>query len=291
MGCRVALVLATGAPTASGHDYADVPGVRHAFPRRYRRQMQSGTPFLYYRGRRAASLGLPGKVYFGSAVLGAAPDTGEEELFAEVLDFVEFDEPVPIRRPDGEYFETAAAGNSSYWRRGVRTVDDVVVASILAQAGVLAVHAVEEPLPGEMVAKPKPHGESQADYAKSKALIDAVERYSVDVVLTLLAEEYGREVVQEMPHGNPGYDVLVTRHGPDLHVEVKGTRQRDPVFFMSEGERLHSQRQAPNYRLCVVSRIDLDKGSHRVHWHEGAVGTPHVELKPRQWEAELVLPE
>lgn len=285
----MALVLTTGAPTASGHDYADVPGVRHAFPRRYRRQMQPGTPFLYYRGRRAAALRLPGKVYFGSAVLGAAPDTGEATLLAEVLDYVEFDEPVSIRRPDGEYFERAAVGNTSYWRRGVRTVDDAVVAAILDRARVLAF--ATSPDHAASAAPAASSGKRRAHYAKSKALMDAVERYSVDVVLALLEDEFSPECVEEMPHGNPGFDVLVSRDGSDLHVEVKGTRQKRPVFFLSEGERLHSERQAPNYRLCVVSGIELECGTHQVHWHHDGVQAPQVELKPRQWEAELVLPE
>ena len=45
------LIPRTGAPTASGLDYDDVPGVKYQYPRKqYRGLMQPGTPFIYYRG-------------------------------------------------------------------------------------------------------------------------------------------------------------------------------------------------------------------------------------------------
>lgn len=268
------LVLATGAPTASGHAYDDVVGVRYEFPRAYRRLMTPGSSFVYYRGRRAASVGLPGPAYFGTGVVGLITELGGTDLSAEILDYAEFGTPVSIRDAQGSYYEAAAATNRRYWLRGVRPIDDYTLAAIVAASD------------GAGGREPDTAAKGPA-YAASKAELDAVERYSVDVALALLAEGFGREAVTEMPRNNPGFDILVRLSDAELHVEVKGTRRPWPVFFMSEGERLHSVRHAPTYRLCVISNIDLVAASHVVHWHRGAVANPPFEMAPRQWQVRL----
>lgn len=270
------LVLTAGAPTASGHDYNDIPGVSHVFPRSYRRLIVPGRAFIYYRGRRAKAVGLAGPAYFGAGVVGQVHDSGGTDLVCEIVDYEPFVAAVPIKRPDGSYYEPAA-GNPNYWRRGVRSVAEDIMASILAAADLSMT---------QITTTPVAPGSAAAGYGANKQLIDEVERYSVDVALSMLREEFGTDAITEMPHGNPGFDVLITCPGGDLHVEVKGTRQPSPVFFLSEGERLHSE-EAERYRLCVVSDIDLVEKSHTVTWHVGAVGPPAVALKPRQWEARL----
>jgi len=46
------LILASNVATESGHSYADRTGISYEFPMVYRRQMQTGERFVYYRGRR-----------------------------------------------------------------------------------------------------------------------------------------------------------------------------------------------------------------------------------------------
>jgi len=57
------LILATGAATESGHDYADVIGVSYEYPKAYRGIVRRGEVFVYYRGRRLPAGGTRPQVY------------------------------------------------------------------------------------------------------------------------------------------------------------------------------------------------------------------------------------
>jgi len=283
----VPLVLATGAPTASGHSYADEPGVRHVYPQVYRRLMQPGARFVYYRGRRATALGVPGPGYFGCGVLGSSHDAPDGQLVSEILDCVEFTALVGVRNSDGRYFEEAADRNPNYWRRGVRHVEEHVFDEILSAADREGESLGDDDHVNDVGNPPRRRGSSAPQYGRDPDALVEVERFAVDVALSKLCQRHGDDAVHEMPRNNPGFDIRVDTPDGELHVEVKGTRQREPVFFLSEGERAHSERIENRYLLCVVSAIDLTSRAHEVRWHEGPITADDFDLRPRQWQARL----
>ncbi len=77
------------------------------------------------------------------------------------------------------------------------------------------------------------------------------ERRAVDAVLR--AERALRRVPTEMPHNNPGYDILSTRaDGSTLRIEVKGRVAGADDFIVTLSEVLLAKNAAPAYRLALV---------------------------------------
>lgn len=266
------LVLTAGAPTASGLSYADIPGVRHEFPRRYIKLMVPGTPFVYYRGTRARLIGLTGPAYFGCGVVGPISETEQGLLRSDILDYVEFPDALSFRTPDGDYLEPAASTRPIYFQQGIRAIDEDSFKRIL-QLGLPRATAVPSRLGGE------------SEYARSPSDITLVDEYAVGAVVDLLSARHGSDTVTIMPHNNPWFDLLLRVSGQlERHVEVKGTRSHSPVFFLTEGERIHSQEQSATFSLIVVYAIDLGREEHKVAEYEGAITDREFLLEPRQWQ-------
>lgn len=261
------VVFVTDAPTASGHKYNDVLGKQYEFPQRYRNLVHMGDTFIYYRGSRGSADGSAG--YFGAGVVGIVRESSDPtQLVAEVHDVELFDEPVPIKNPDGAYWETGSAKRTN-WQNGVRRISDDVLSGVQSAAAVPAWPLAPLASPGSAFASP--------------AHASALERYSVRVAMELLADEFGAAAVKEMPPGNPGYDVVVERAGADLHVEVKGTILPDPVFHLSEGQRQHAAALRADFRLVVVYQVSLGQGTHKVVVMDGPLDSAKVDLQPEAW--------
>jgi hypothetical protein len=96
--------------------------------------------------------------------------------------------------------------------------------------------------------------------------------------------------VHRMPHNNPGFDILVgAAASPVRHVEVKGTTAADPVFFMSEGERLFSHHHSSDYTLLVVVGIELSTKSHAaIRVHHGRIDSLAAKLETAHWRGRLL---
>lgn len=266
------IVLATGAPTASGHAYDDVLGKQYEFPLQYRTLVTPGESFVYYRGRRGSEDGRP--VYFGSGVIGAVRASSRTgQLIAEVHDVELFDEPVPAKALDDTYLETGSDRGTN-WTSGVRRISDDALTRIVG--------SVKEPSP--TTPPPRSHGPAFASPEHASAL----ERYSVKVALGLLADEFGA-AVREMPPGNPGFDILVERADADLHVEVKGTILPDPVFHLSEGQRQHAASRGADFRLIVVYGVSLAQGVHQVIALAGPLDSAKVDLQAEAWTGRVLL--
>lgn len=260
------VVFVTDAPTASGHKYNDVLGKQYEFPQRYRHLVAQGDTFVYYRGSRGSADGTAG--YFGAGVVGRVGDSSDPtQLIAEVHDVELFDVPVPIKTSDGAYWETGTTKRTN-WQNGVRRISEEVLAGVL----------------GEVVLPAAPAAPFAAGRAfASPAHASALERYSVNVAMRILADEFGTAAVMEMPPANPGYDVVVERPGADLHVEVKGTILPDPVFHLSEGQRQHAAALEADFRLIVVYQVSLRQGTHEVVVLDGPLDAAKVDLQPEAW--------
>lgn len=262
------LIFGTEAPTLWDSDYADITGVQYEFPDRYRGAVKQGERFIYYRGARSGASG-----YFGDGVVGEIrPSTKAAHLVALVHDVVLYDEVVPIKDAAGNYLETGSTSGTN-WANGVRRIND-------AAFGIITGSAV-------------PRDSTDTDVAAAWASPEhtrKVERYSIAVAMTMLADEFGASAVSEMPPCNPGYDIEVQTDAAPLHVEVKGTILPGPVFHLSEGQRSHAELLGERFRLIVVYAIDLAASTHEISWCSGADLPAQATLRPAAWSGVLSTP-
>ncbi|MBM6403522.1 DUF3883 domain-containing protein [Phycicoccus sp. CSK15P-2] len=261
------LIFGTEAPTLWDSDYADITGVQYEFPDRYRASVRPGERFIYYRGSRSGANG-----YFGEGVVGQIRSSAKpEHLIAAVHDVVLFEELVPIKDDRGSYLETGSTKGTN-WANGVRRISDETFERIVESAS---------PTPPDD-APTSSVGWASPEHAQK------VERYSVEVVMGLLAAEFGNKAVREMPPGNPGYDIEVLGHDGTLHVEVKGTVLPGPVFHLSAGQRRHAELLGDDFRLVVVYAINVAAKTHAVTSCRGDELALQARLEPASWSGVLL---
>lgn len=110
----------------------------------------------------------------------------------------------------------------------------------------------------------------------------AVERAAVDHVIEVLEAE-GFDV-EDRQAENCGFDLLATRDGECLEVEVKGTSGVARNFFITRNETQHAEKSAKefgNWRLYLVTSA-LDKPTlHRYTWSELQ---DSFEMKALAWQ-------
>jgi hypothetical protein len=250
----------------SGYRYADRTGVSYEFPDAYLARIRPGVPFVYH---------LAVRGYTGAGIVGPIrPSAQLGRSVCEILDYRGFDNDVPLKRPDGYYYEADpdAGKVNVYWAQGVRSISVAQFESIVA-----ASLSKEAPL--------RPGAYASAIDAKE------VERASVDCAMAWLRAQYPGRVVVEMPHNNPGFDLMVGDIAdPDLYVEVKGTRADSSVFWMTEGERAFSEANSAKYMLIVVSSLrpsEAGAGDWTLRARMGAVRGDDLILEPSQWRGLL----
>lgn len=203
---------------------------------------------------------------------------------AEILAYESFAEHVGLKTQEGTYFEADPDfwKGSVYWAQGVRPLSDSTFERILAAA------EVSNSVRATQVAPKVPTGGSGGGYARPSTALE-VERYSVRQVIAALRAEFPGFEIYEMPRSNPGFDIRVgPGEQPVLYVEVKGTQSADPVFFMSEGERAFSCRNADRYRLHVVVGIDLKTETHAsIEVRGGGLQRDDCGFRATQWRGTL----
>jgi hypothetical protein len=135
------LVLVENEVTYAGEydHWADVTGVSYQFPNRYRRKVQSGLPFVYYRGVRRRE-GRGNAEYFGVGRIGEV--SADESTTAEkgtgtwtcaIVDFIPFVRPVRATAAGAGRFESMSSPLG--WRDGIRTIAFGQLRAILDEAG------------------------------------------------------------------------------------------------------------------------------------------------------------
>ena len=283
------LVFAENEATESGISYDDRTGVSYQYPARYRRIIQSGERFVYYKGRKSRDGARVPQVYFGAGVVGAIqPDPGRPDCFmCEVLDYRPFSKPITFKDARGEYFESGA-NRRGYFQPGVRIIPEADFRRIIEAA------RLDRPVYGEhnVGSATEAAERTAAAWYASLATLRAVEEFAVRMALDDVRRRYFHAEVERQPHNNPGFDILVRLSSDELlYIEVKGTARGYPQFFLTEGERRFSERQGDRYRLIVVYGINLDGGAYELFWHEGTVsGESGFSLNPVQWSVEVLRP-
>lgn len=117
----------------------DKTGVHYHFPKRYRELLQPGTRIVYYKGKLKKKEFSNQRLskephYFATAVIGKVqvdPASEKGDLYAEVVDFSPFKEPV-LAKQFGEYLEEIPENRSAnYWRDGARKITQSVYQKIV----------------------------------------------------------------------------------------------------------------------------------------------------------------
>jgi hypothetical protein len=282
----VPLVLAMNESSESGIEYQDIPYFSYEYPSRYRKRVQPGTPFVYYRGRRKPGGGRQPQVYLGTGVIGEIrPSETVGRFVCEIEDGEPFVSPLPFKSEDGEPLEPGGT-RSGYYVEGVRVVSEEIFVGILTRAETL------EALPGRppLGSSGRKNGEMSRSggglYASPSAGRE-VEIQSRAVIAELLEAKHPGARVDQMPTNHPGYDLETDIPGL-RYVEVKGTQAGIPRFLLSEGERLFGLAHSDEYRLFVVFGMELHSRSHRGIATARAPLTK-AQLTPFQWAGVLPL--
>lgn len=197
---------------------------------------------------------------------------------------------MPLKNANGEYFEADPnvwTNGRVYWAQGVRRIledrYDLILGAALAAAPTPAA-SVETRGAGR--ARPAIGARGYA----SPAVSVAVDAYAMSAAMGRVASLWPIHSIEQMPRNNPGFDIRVGQAGAeDWYYEVKGTQASEPLFFMSEGERKFSFREASRYTLLVVVGIDLRNGIHAsIVRRDGEVGGADVELETALWRGRLL---
>lgn len=277
------LILTENEASESGITYEDRTGISYQYPKMYRRTVQSGERFVYYRGRGRKNGRRGPQVYFGSGVVGEiAPDPSVAgRLVCRILDYRPFPAPVPFKEPGGNYRERGGS-RSGYYQRGVRTITSDEFVAILDAANADSEFAKSDGGPTQPT-----HVVPGPRYASPEKL-RAIETFAIGVAVEEIARRYPGVKAHTLPRNNPGFDIELGLSDGPIYVEVKGTERATPVFFATEGELQFSRRNASRYRLIVVYGINLTTRSYTVAWNEGSISSDAgFLLRPVQWACEL----
>lgn len=289
--------------------YGDVEGEVYEYPTMY--SPVPGERFVYYRGRESG-----GPCYFGTGVLGDVHRSSTSRLLEiEILDYQAFPTTVFFKYTNGEYIEDVVHGN--HWRRAVRHISQKVFDSIIWNAERNGFDGLEEDEQDSLEEDEeatlgglyestvpdlgiklvmlkefelaKLDDEFYAGYA-STAKRKAVEEISVEVAMGLVEEWFPDELVEEMPHNHPGFDIRVGVPGDEAaFVEVKGTSNSTPGFHISEREIQFSRENPDQYIFVIVTGIDIEARTYqRYVRRDGSVEAPGFHLVPRQWRGLVV---
>ncbi len=285
------LVFAESEATAAGITYDDRTGVSYQFPKSYRRRIEAGEQFVYYRGRRTLGGGSTPQVYFGAGIVGATtPDPTRADRFTcEILDYRAFAAPVPFKDAGGKYLETGA-GRRGYFQPGVRVISSADFSRIIAAAEVSELEVKE--------AGKAPAGEVERTFGPgyaSPANLRDVEDFALRVANAEAQSRYPGAAVLPQPRNNPGFDILVMREKAAgegvVFIEVKGTTRVSPQFFITEGELRFSRLHGDQYYLVVVYKIRRDAESYAVGWYGGPITSEGgFALKAVQWACQVPPP-
>jgi len=174
------LVFTQNEVSVEDRDYADVLGKIYEYPARYRKLIQTGEPFVYYRGRRRADGSSQTPSYLGCGRVGKITEVGDR-FRCTIENFQEFEKAVPFKR--GETYREPEANLRSavgfYFQVGVRSLDqksfDEIVAAGLGdpapKTAALKRGIVTSALPN---AEDKAHGDVKAhQLALNRAKLEA----------------------------------------------------------------------------------------------------------------------
>jgi len=270
------LVFTQNEVSLSEIDYADDLGKSYEYPSRYRKLIQVGERFVYYRGRRRADGSSQTPSYLGIGTVGEIREVGDR-LRCTVEHYQPFKNPVPFKL-GGVYREPEANERSAvgfYFQVGVRPIDeasyDAIVVAGLGQptakrAVTAATHKTPRPTK-KAVPSIKPIAQDDAQ-ALALALATAEAK-----------SQWPSAKIFRAPAGQ--YFSLIVRHpsGETHHVAVKSSTEAEPRVRLSKGEIAYANTHASTYSLWVFYDVNLDAGTGKLIRRKGRITDEDVDLE------------
>lgn len=278
------LIFAANSSSQREQFYANELETQYEFPKTYRARVKEGDIFIYYRGTKSPD----GAGYFGAGVVGPVRDSKTAGRFVcEVLDVVFFDSLVELRDPVGHEYIEDVGPNRVNLQQGVRLIADDKAKRIL-DLGIVGVSQAAPPAPiGGAVGAEQPNGKGAKPQGRpSQDYIDAIFRYSTEIVQGLLSDRHPAAEITVMPDNNPGYDIRVKGASPEF-IEVKGTGSSEISFSLSEGQRQFSELRSDDFSLIVVYDIDLEAKTHKHREFVGPIRDTQFVLEPVEYRVRL----
>jgi Domain of unknown function (DUF3883) len=275
------------------HAWNDIEGVQYHYPNQYRKKIQPGVEFVYYRGvHRKDGTRAPAE-YFGTGRIGEVridPDSKDESRpswFCSIEDYVPFNPAVPAKINE-ELIEQIP---SNMWRNGVRDLDVAAFRRILQIADKREfVLAARTPTEVENLIAPSAKigrkANRRQEYRRSKRAKE-IGDWAELAAIKFMTERLG---VTEIVHRaaiseTPGWDIdYLDALGTLQRVEVKGTvAAAFTGVELTAGELKAATEHGAGYWLFLVAGcLGDDPRVHRVQ-------NPWAKLQERSWKMEPTL--
>lgn len=276
------------------HQWDDVEGIHYHYPAKYRGKVQTGEPFVYYRGV-ARKTGPRGRAeYLGHGRIGKTwPDENKKGAwYCSVVDYERFATPVDAK-VDGETREQIPR---NMWWDGVRVLDPQVYAQIMAEglagvagaappaAEVVTAEAAENLILPPAMAKHQTGRSGYRHSKRSKAIGDWAERAALKYVQEQIAG--CSDCVHRADIGEtPGWDIdYRDAAGMLQRVEVKGTvAAAFSGIELTVNEMKAAKAHGATYWLCLVAGCET--ATPRVQM----VQDPAAKLAAGEWTAKPIV--
>lgn len=239
----------------------DIKGDLYHYPRRYRNILTPGCRVIYYKGkmrdkRYAAERLSTDPHYFGVGVVGESiedPASTKHDRYCEILDYQEFEAPVP-HKVDGETLETIPPNRqSNYWRDGVREIDLATYNRILSHAALKAYQPrlpslnedleSYQPLEGNKRARYSTYYERHPVYRNQALAIHGYQCMACGFDFAATYGDWGKGYIQ-IHHNKPVSESGPTRINPETDMSVLCAnchamvhRRRDRTLTVEELKR------------------------------------------------------
>lgn len=250
------------------HAWDDVEGEHYHYPSKYQRKIQTGEPFVYYRGvNRVGGRRGPAE-YVGAGRIGeiwldpATQNASRKAWYCRIEDYQRFAEPVPAK-VDGVTLEQIP---SNLWRDGVRSLDPAVYARIIERGGyglaapALIPAAAPQITAADNLIVPATVGgpaKVRGSYRKSRQA-KATGDWAEQVALRYIQEQIigCADCTHRAALGEtPGWDLdYIDASGALQRVEVKGTTGAAfSSIDLTAGEMRAAKTHGASYWLCLVA--------------------------------------
>lgn len=272
------------------HTWNDIEGVQYHYPNGYKGRVQTGEPFVYYRGvHRPGGKRGPAE-YLGHGIIGeiridpASPNERLPNRLCAIEKYMPFAAPVRARRDDG-FYETITERNG--WRVSVRAISPEAFRAIL-EAGSSTAAATPTRLSevDSLIVPREKLGTSISVRAggyrrstRAKEVGDWAEAAALTFIRDTLkaTQVVHRAAIRE----TPGWDLdYIDEAGALQRVEVKGTvGGAFATVDLTAGELKAAQAHGDSYWLYLVAGCFSD------HPRIQRIRNPAAQLTSGAWVA------
>jgi hypothetical protein len=266
------LVLTQNDISVADIDYADVLGKVYEYPARYRKLIQPGESFVYYRGRRRAGGSSQTPSYLGCGTVGNVTDPGER-LRCNIQNYQPFSRPVPFK--SGDFYREPEANSRTaigfFYQVGVRPIDQSAFDEI-CEVGL-------DHLARTKMASTNARNAGTSSTKRTSDTDEALHKLAMDLAMAEAQKEWPDAMLFRAPAGRQFSLAVRIAKGKTRHVAVRATTESTPVVRLNANDVSFSKSHAADYSLWVFYDVDLDRGTAKFVGHDGIITDEDVDLE------------